>query len=369
MQENIVKKERFLWLDYAKCLSMFAVVILHTFDQVLGYYVVAWASSFALQLFFMISGYLTKEQEAIRETFQKCVKGILVPYLAFHLIILIFYFGTQAVFGTNFSLTFGTLLKKSLLGILLAEGRPTDYSINLNSPLWFLPCIFICKMFFQLIIRDKKYLYHKLLLVLVVSVISTFLFQHYSINIYFCIDSALMGMSFYVFGFLLKRVDKGAVQDFSKNKALILGLSLFIVNILLSNYNQADYNRVSMNACTYGNNLILFYIDALAGAFAILFISIFLSSFKIKILYYLGQNTLVILGVHYTFIKYLKMLESHILSDIFGSTSFNPVVMYINNFIICILVMFMCIPVIYIIRKYFPFMIGDFRTKKMTPVA
>lgn len=369
MQESIVKKGRLLWLDYAKCISIFAIVMLHTFDQILGYSVVAWTSSFALQLFFMISGYFTRDTDSIKETFIKSCKTILVPYFAFHLLILVFYFVTQALLDPNFYSTFLEVLRRAIVGILLGDDRSTSYSINLNSPLWFLLSLFLCKVLLQIVIKNKRFLNLKLGLLTAISVIICYLLRSYNIAIDFGIDSAIMAMPFYVLGYLLRKVDLEKINNIKKSYTLLAGIILLFVSVVLSNYNQSDYNRVDMNNCAYGNSLILFYLDALIGAFSILFISKFLSIKEFKLLSYWGQNTLIILGVHFTFVKYLKKFEGYILSDIFGLKSFNPVVMYIDNFIICILVMFMCIPVIYIIRKYFPFMIGDFRTKKMTPVA
>lgn len=70
------EKKRNLTLDFAKGFA----IILMIYDHIIGHGKVI--TSFHMPLFFIISGYLLKDQP-FRQTLKKKAKGLLLPYLEF----------------------------------------------------------------------------------------------------------------------------------------------------------------------------------------------------------------------------------------------------------------------------------------------
>lgn len=360
MGEKGVIRDRILWVDYAKAIGIATVVLVHTVDYVLAYPVMSWICSFCVQFFFVMSGYMTNEKDSVWTTTKKGFKGIIIPYFSFHLLILLFFVATQTILDPYFYNGFSTKIREFLLGILLGEGQDTPYSNNLNTPLWFLPSLFFCKIVLQLALKlGEKYRSLFLLLLTIGSVGITYYLSNKNINIYFCIDSAIMGLPFYILGFVLKDILKFKEQIKNSRKQFLFGLSFLVLNILTSYLDQSFTDRIDMNMLGYGHSLLLFYITGAAGALSIFYFARSLSGVDSKLLSYIGQNTLIILGIHYTLIKYMKMGWGYFL-DTFVQVGFNPILMYVGDISIAILVTLLCIPPIYIIRKYFPFMIGKF---------
>ena len=294
-----VAQKRILWIDYVKAIGIATIVLAHTVDYVLAYPLMSWIASFTVQLFFVISGYLTSSKDSIQQTFTKGIKGIIIPYISFHLLILVFFLISQSFMDPYFFNDFAKKIGQYLLGILLGEGGETPISKNLNTPLWFLPSLFFCKMILQSVIINKRYRNLKLGVIVIASIIATYYLHANGINLYFCFDSAIMGIPFYVLGFLLKEKGVLSKEVSSKGKLCLAAVILLIVSITTSHLNQEVYNRIDMNTLQYGKSLLLFYVTGCAGAMcAILFARLFEDKSS-KFLSYIGQNTLIILGTHY----------------------------------------------------------------------
>lgn len=357
-----IQNNRILWLDYAKCIAIFGIVMSHVFDHVLGFQVISWVFSFALQLFFIISGYLSKDNESFSETVFKNFKSLIIPYFSFHLLLIAFYFFTQSILDPTFLSSFFETLGKALLGMILGIKGETSYAINLNTPLWFLPALFFCKIITQPLLKTTKNKNYKILFAIVVSILLIYLIKYFGIdNLYFYIDNAIMAIPFYLFGCYLKNFDLAKIDR--KSTDLIVTIALLFSSIILSKISQSPSERIDMHGCSYGHNIVLFYVVGIINSFFGVFLAKYLSHWNFRLLSYWGQNTLIILGIHFAMIKYLKMGEAYVLTNIFHLESFNILAMYIGNTSISIIIMFLCIPFIYIIQRYFPFMLGKFNNK------
>lgn len=357
-----IQNNRILWLDYAKCIAIFGIVMSHVFDHVLGFQVISWVFSFALQLFFIISGYLSKDNENFSETVSKSFKSLIIPYFSFHLLLIAFHLFSRSILDPTSLSSFFDTLCKALFGMVLGIKEDTSYAINLNTPLWFLPALFFCRIITQPIITTTKNKNYKLLFTIVICITLIYLIKDFGIkNSYFYIDNAIMAIPFYLFGFFLKNFDFSKTDK--KSTELIISIALFFSSIILNNIAQSPSERIDMHGCSYGHNIILFYIVGIINPFFGFFLAKYLSHWNFRLLSYWGQNTIIILGIHFAMIKYLKMVEAYILSNIFHLQSFNIFAMYIGNTSISIIIMFLCIPFIYVIQRYFPFMLGKFNNK------
>ena len=81
MTFNSKTKERIDWIDYAKALGVFLVIMGHTYK---GYSFIGWIYSFHMPLFFFLSGTTLKiEQISCKEFFKEGVKALLIPYILY----------------------------------------------------------------------------------------------------------------------------------------------------------------------------------------------------------------------------------------------------------------------------------------------
>lgn len=134
-------------IDIAKCIGIFLIVLGHTLRSgYLEYYIF----SFHVPLFFIASGLCWKNETRLVPFLKKRIKRLLVPYYIFSIISVIVYmfFGRIASErltsnGINLSLL------RSIEGILYANSKTGN--MEWNTPLWFLPCLFICDILVYLL--------------------------------------------------------------------------------------------------------------------------------------------------------------------------------------------------------------------------
>ena len=100
------EKKRNLTLDFARGFA----ILLMIYDHIIGHGKVI--TSFHMPLFFIISGYLLKDQP-FRQTLKKKAKGLLLPYLEFAgLAILVGFFKAIFILHANWQATGNYLFHK-----------------------------------------------------------------------------------------------------------------------------------------------------------------------------------------------------------------------------------------------------------------
>ena len=139
------KKERIYWIDAAKIIAMFFIVLSHTiaYSEKLQW-LYKYVSSFHVVLFFTISGltFCIEKYHNYKEFFIKKFKSIMVPYFVFAVLFLI----PLYMFGNSAAQDLGRTdidigVTKSIIGIFYGNGH--DNYLRQNSALWFLPCLFV----------------------------------------------------------------------------------------------------------------------------------------------------------------------------------------------------------------------------------
>lgn len=127
------KKERIAWIDNAKAIAIFFIVLGHQLPSgsLCGY-----LYSFHVPLFFFLSGLTFNASKAPKKFFAEKAKRILVPYFVFSLISIAVYSVTNFLFKKS-----GLSLGQCLIGMLI--GTRSTGLMQWNNPLWFLPCLFV----------------------------------------------------------------------------------------------------------------------------------------------------------------------------------------------------------------------------------
>ena len=146
MTFNSKTKERIDWIDYAKALGVFLVIMGHTYK---GYSFIGWIYSFHMPLFFFLSGTTLKiKQISCKEFFKKRVKALLIPYILYSAVYIIL----EVVKGALNGNIDGTM-KYFLRDAFWIRGEQATIG------LWFLPLLFLVEVLLMAVckgIRNKN---------------------------------------------------------------------------------------------------------------------------------------------------------------------------------------------------------------------
>lgn len=270
------------WIDWTKSICMFLVILGHTHIDDSGIMVKKIIYTFHMPLFFFISGILCKNQLSIR-TFIRDIKFIIIPY---------FFFG--------------------ILGIIIPHPKPLSdippYLYNLFfgfdssiGAIWFLPAIFLCKQLGTAII-SIQYRHKWLFLFLIVY---TFFTPYYikNINLPFFASSAFFGLPFFLIGYTsMKYYQYHFIHRLlSHNSSLAITFILsLIVTIILANKHEI----VALAGHSYGNDIVLFYLNAVAGIISILSLSILLNNIRLRFVVVTAYGSVSIIWIHGIFLSF-----------------------------------------------------------------
>ena len=316
-----MSKERIGWIDVAKGLAMFLVVLGHNPLPILG---VQLLYGLNVPIFFLMSGYTfrTEKFPSLFALIKKLAKRILIPYAVMNILSFFVYHWVRDMAITPES------VNHLIGGAFYGEG--IRGALMFNQPLWFLPCIFVVQVLWYLLDRYTKKT--KVLWVLLSSLAGYFIPEVLPVRLPWGMDVAMTGIVFFSLG-----------RIFSKEKvheALFIIPSaigfLFVlgINIGFNFLNQTMMPFVGMNvdinAMVFGN-YFLFYICAFSGCVAIIYLAKLLSFSRV--LSYLGKNTLWVLGLHSIFIQIFEIkLKLHFVA----STTINSVILCVLE-IACVL--------------------------------
>lgn len=251
--------------------------------------------SFQVILFFFIAGILFKEKYSFLEFFKRRLKSLLIPYFMYSIL----YIGITAFIAPIIGKFWGmpiTLKNEFLMPFL------TGHQLDLISPLWFVPCLFITLIVYKLLSYIKISNKIKLFIYFFFSLLAIKL-QGFSENIYFLWILRTMYALFFVhLGFLFNKNQWYTKYNLFSFKALNVVL---VIQSLLWLTNQ-DYNAIDGIGLHFllvwgkYNNWIIPILTSLTGIWISLFIVEILYD-KIKnwnFLNKVGQNTYHIMANH-----------------------------------------------------------------------
>ncbi len=316
--------KRIDYLDYVKGLGILLVILGHIYTG--DNYIKIWLYSFHMPLFFIVSGILIKhtniKDRDIKNIIVSKFKSLIIPYICFELLA-IFIWMVQNEF------TFSALRWNIIDSVLMyCKAGAT----------WFLPCLFITEIIYLVIIKkiknDKINVFISSIIFLISLIIKTN--NHYLIVIFRC----FVAYGFVAFGYY------GYNLIINKEVTLKYLIILFIFNVILSEYNGG----VDLWGLTL-NNPILYIANSILGSLLVIY------TFKkiktnLNILKYFGVNTIIVMSTQQVILG--------IISEFTGKQSYN----YLIGIVIFAVTTIIEIPIIEIINRYMPFMIGKFKKKE-----
>lgn len=341
--------KRYKYVDNAKLIGIFLVVLGHL--NLYPSFLVKFIYIFHMPLFFFLAG-LVQKNDTLIESIKKGARFLLRPYILFYVITYIWWiFAGFLPHPELYNRTILDVFVKPILGMVFAVGYNTKYSIMINVPLWFLPCLFFCKVFYSLTVLFNNI--QKILINIFCSLIFiflTFFIAYKKIFIPFSISSAFMSYPFFILGvFIFEKLNLYYEQKNKKHLFIIILIS--IISFLLVCFIASKNGRIDVSTVNYGNNIFLFYLGAYCGILFILCI-VYLFQFP-TIIDVFSKNTIIILAFH-TIIIRLLLLPVKILFRNFSDNKVNIFFAIIIS-LICVLLHYFPIS---IINRFFPWVIG-----------
>ena len=296
MTFNSKTKERIDWIDYAKALGVFLVIMGHTYK---GYSFIGWIYSFHMPLFFFLSGTTLKiEQISCKEFFKKRVKALLIPYILY-----------SAVNG-NID---GTM-KYFLRDAFWIRGEQATIG------LWFLPLLFLVEVLLMAVCKGIRNKNLRAGTVLFITVIGFLYADKIGKALPWGLDAAFVVIFFLYAGYVFQQVCLSSWTNAKQDNILkyaVVGIALLLVNGILNNYNMKLIgDNADMYSLRYGN-AILYVLSALAGIGVIsIVLGRILKNAKSEFWRFMGRNTLHIYCLHglaLTFVR--KVLNLYVIKE------------------------------------------------------
>ncbi|WP_234123164.1 acyltransferase family protein [Clostridium hydrogenum] len=334
-----MQNKRIEWIDVAKGIAMLLVILGHTSIPNSNLKLIL---SFHMPLFFFLSGYTFKLKGNFLTYLKKKIKSLLIPYFVFSVLTYIFWVVVERRIMKN---SIGINIFKPMLGIFYANNIH-NYMI-FDGVLWFIPCLFVTEMLFYFIsrfVRGKL----GLLVVLLAFIFIGFIDSKYMVYMLpWGIDIAFTAIIFYGFGYIVNGLKYNFV-----NAKILTKIIVAIISSLLLIYTSEANTVVYMYNNEYGK-----YFYFLISAFSGIMVCVLLANIinKSTILSYIGANSFIILALHPKTLELLKLIFNKIFK-------INTNTSLLWGCIFTIFSLLIIMPFIYIINKYFSFILGKQKT-------
>lgn len=357
---------RLFWLDNAKAFGIIAIIWGHLAENILKNYIsdvhlqYKFIYSFHIPLFFILSGYIAKQPGSNIHSFikEKFMTRI-IPIMFFTILILPFYLMKDKV--TQGSINLNQLFDNSLF---LIRG------ISIFNPLtWFLSCLFSVELihFFVSPFLDNKKSRIGIYMVLFYTIgwlitwKRNLILEILQIGDFWFIYEAIGAYSFYLLGRLLFTSD-----IFRKKTSLYMNILLLIISTVLLvstfNLNQGDFqgspgNVVLFASGIYGN-IFYFPLTAIAGSLCVILFSRLIG--PIKLVQYIGRNTLILMGLNGICLKYLN---NFLVNQGINIISNNALSIFALCGVLTCISLLLCLPFTWLLENYLPQLIGKPKVK------
>lgn len=273
--DNATKK-RYENIDFMKGVCILLVVATHLDLPVLSY---ASFSLFRMPLYYFLSGIFFSRYDGFKKFLIKKTNNLLIPYLFFSLFtlvaILVFYFRKDWSFEEAY-----------------IESGPLH-----NGPIWFLVSLFEVGIIVYFVSAIKSDII-QFIIVLMLSLLGYYLCQN-KIILPFYLNTAFLGVFFYYAGLLLRRYR--ILED--ESYVVIKFVALLTIFLLVA-FVAIPERRLALISYDVPFSYHWFVIAGLSGTLALFYLSKIVN--KVFVINYLGRYSIIILGVHWYFVKSWK---------------------------------------------------------------
>ena len=328
--------KRIEWIDFAKSLMIFFIVLLHTHCNSV---MVTMLNAIVMPMFFFMSGFLfsLKRNPSYFRFVYKRFRQLVVPYLWINLVAYFIWLLILRKYGNDAAESVEWY--SPLLGITF--GIPSELIHDI--PLWSLLCFFIVEIIFYPLYKwvNKSLLIS--IFFIVIAGINNHIFGDNMKQWPLCLAPLPASMAFYSFGFYMRNNNYEIVKQKIGNYFVLLLLLLYVI--------ASNMNVFTSFFTGYLGNYPLYLLSAFAGCFFIVQLCIIISNKigDLKIIQFISNGTLLICGFHLLTLAFIK----GILLFVFKIEPFNLTDNLLGGILFALGAYVLCFPIIYIVRTYF----------------
>lgn len=323
--------QRKIWIDWAKALSIFAIVWGHCFPEGLCGFIYA----FNVPVFFIISGYLCHREASFGKCFDKTLHNLIIPY---------FILAAIKVAGPVIKHIGDGEWIWSVAAVLGGFHSLNDAPGCSN--LWFVYSLVIVKLLFQ-VSSGKRDIALAMACLAGAVVYNDILHLEWR----WAVSNCLLAYPFFIIGNSLR--DKDILQrlvisarQYRYGAALAAALLIAVTYIVGTQNGQA---KLYMGQ--YANNVGLFAIGALTGSMAVFVLSALLDGVRLKITRVISSGTIVILVFH-------RELLHPLLKEIGKTDTSSLLTVNILVFVSAVIVVMAFYPIILLVKRFIPIVLG-----------
>lgn len=327
--------QRLPYIDVAKGFAIWLMIVGHlNISEQIQIYIY----SFHIPLFFFISGIFFRNNKPFFQNLESAVRGLLFPYFFFSVINLsICWISPYLHPELYYNMDSIDVFRAAISGIFIGTDRVTSTSFLPFGPLWFLVALFVVRVFCS---AFSSFIKNEYLMVVACFMGSITLFYFISVPVY-SFQSAMLSTPFFCIGFLLRKID---FQNIRFKPIFFLLLLIYFFAVIPLN------GKCDSDAAVYGNWMFVYYVNALVGIIITLLLSSYVSRF-VHVIESVGKNTLVILGMHGIFFKFVQA------SSVF-MFGYNSAYSLVYIIFAPLFVIFLCMVVSVPLKKYIPSAVG-----------
>lgn len=310
--------KRFSYIDFTKGICMLLIMYGHLVVSTYQNEFMNWSNSIKLTGFYYATSFVlaSKPPKKTKEIIHKQSKSILLPYFTFSFLLFI----SDIILHS---------IKKQALSEVIITDLISTFSFKGISVLWYLPTVFVSVIVYNYL--RKKPVFHYILgtLTSIIIFLAIYIFfpnlyeLSYSKKLAIAIVSSitLFGAKslFAIFTLLVSSKIFSWLKHLSIRKTFLIGIVLSILNLLL-NYNNY---KIDLNKLYLGNNFVAYILGSLIGGIGLIYLIKgcyeILKINKVKIVEYIGKNSLVIMGMHNSFAIILIIRKIFLLETINNS--------------------------------------------------
>lgn len=313
--------KRMNWLDWMKAIGMYLIVYGHYTS-----YGHEFIYTFSVPLFFVISGFLFKKEENIRTFFKKNFYNLLLPMLLMVILVQIRK-NVPLILNGTFEVT---KIPQICLGFLIGDQK-------VLGACWFIYTLFIIKAILQ-ITPTSKHLH--IIISFIFSIICIWLAknENYLQN---AIANVFLSYPFFIIGLALKKYKESLNKGFGKKNEIAMFLFFILITGICTYFN----GNVWVYLNDYGKSFILYIIGGFCGTAIIYMLCKWLDNVRLSAVSTISNGSIVILGLHYMFIRYTKIAPS-------------------LDLVSALVLLLLFVPIIKLCERYCPIILGFYRIKK-----
>lgn len=326
--------KRIYWIDQLRALAFLLVIAGHV---ELPSYINTYIYSFHMPLFFFVSGMTLNPEKILRTPMKDIVinkfKRLIIPYFWMNFMTLPLWTFTNKVLSHN-----PRRVSEVILGIFYGHGE--KYTTPSNA-LWFLLTLFFADLLIAALLKffkgNSTHMGMAVGLCAIIGYLDRNRLRIWHTNTTF--TAVVFIMLGYMFIYRYKKAPQ-TIDSMPCRKYFITVATLFLTGLFAAFLNK----RMSMYKNNFGRALWLFYIAAIATTLAVTLVVMKLP--KLRIISYIGVNTMLYLGIHAPITRVFERLFPTQMKQALYTVPF-VILLYFSLALLCPL-----------FNKFFPFVVG-----------